>query len=74
MASLAVEIEIEVHKLFDIQSQAKAYADKIRSLKYNLERNAELRAQIVSGEVLAEALGRFPTSRPPRELPSDHGH
>jgi len=59
MASTAVEIERAVHSLFSLDTQSKAYADKIRSLKYNLERNSELRLQLLQRDLLADALGKY---------------
>ena len=47
-----------VHNMFNVEKNPKGYGDKIRSLKYNLERNTELRAQLLQCDIPADNLGK----------------
>ena len=56
-AKAAAEIEVEMNKVVDSVTSTKAYGDKARSLKYNLDTNQDLRYRVIIGHIEAAELG-----------------
>lgn len=58
-ARVAVGIEAAMDAAHDHRQQTKAYGDKARSLKYNLDTNEHLRFRVVVGQIDPVTLGAF---------------
>lgn len=58
-ARVAVGIEAAMDVAYDHKQQTKAYGDKARSLKYNLDTNEHLRFRVVVGQIDPVTLGAF---------------
>lgn len=58
-ARMAVGIEAAMDVAHDHKQQTKAYGDKARSLKYNLDTNEHLRFRVVVGQIDPVTLGAF---------------